>query len=337
MLGYLGPPRVAIFGFQPVHLSLYQEKHSSRVSQQVFQIGNLFHHLGILLKHLTPLQVGQAAQLHFQNRLRLRLGQAEAVHEVLAGYLGGLGLPNGGNYPVNVIQSDFQSFQYVGSRFGLFQFKPGAPGDNLVAKVNIKLQRFFQADYPGLPADQRQHVGEESRLHGGIFIQVVQHLLRMGLFPQLDDNPHTLAVRLVTQVTDTHDFLILDQLGHRLHQGGLIRLIRQLGNHYLVAAGPVVTFDAGLGSNHYLTVPGSVGIIYPFPPQDDTRRGEVGSLDKLEKVINRRLGIIDEKGNGVTHLTEVMRRNIGRHPHGNPGTAVEQQVGQAGGQDFGLF
>ena len=40
---------------------------------------------------------------------------------------------------------------------------------------------------------------------------------------------------------------------------------------------------------------------------------------------------------GVEGFAEVVRRNIGRHPDGDTGAAVYQQMRQAGGQDDGLL
>ncbi|MBA7638781.1 hypothetical protein ES703_46437 [subsurface metagenome] len=82
---------------------------------------------------------------------------------------------------------------------------------------------------------------------------------------------------------------------------------------------------------------GSIGIPDPFLPQDDASGRKIRSLNKSGKFINRSPRLINEIRNGITHLAEIMWRDIGRHPHCNAGTAIKQQVGQSGGQNFRLL
>jgi len=43
--------------------------------------------------------------------------------------------------------------------------------------------------------------------------------------------------------------------------------------------------------------------------------------------------IVDQRGAGVHHLAQIVRRNIGRHADGDAGGAVDQQIRQAGGKN----
>ena len=93
----------------------------------------------------------------------------------------------------------------------------------------------LRRDDARLPVHQRQHVDEEGGLHGGVFVEVVEHLARLRFALQLDDDAHALAVGLVAQVADAVDLLVLDQLGDALDQGGLVDLVGQLGDDDLLA------------------------------------------------------------------------------------------------------
>ena len=127
-----------------------------------------------------------------------------------------------------------------------------------------------------------------------MFVQVIEHLLREGLFLQLNDDAHTMAIGFVTQVTDAGDPLFLDQLRDNLYQVSFVRLIRKLGDHDLTAPGLGNIFNAGSGLNHYFAVSGSVSALDPVNALDNACGGEVRPFDKLGQLFDGRLGTIDE-------------------------------------------
>ena len=47
-------------------------------------------------------------------------------------------------------------------------------------------------------------------------------------------------------------------------------------------------------------------------------------------------GLVDQRDDGVDHLAEIMRRNIGRHADGDAARAIDQKIGKARRQDDGL-
>ena len=71
-------------------------------------------------------------------------------------------------------------------------------------------------------------------------------------------------------------------------------------------------------------MPGGIGMLNPLLPQDDASGREIRSLNKLGKVINRSLKIINEIREGITDLSQIMRGDIGSHPHCNPSAAINQ-------------
>ena len=169
----LGAAVIAVLGFELADFFFDQEEDLLRVGQQIFQVGDGLQDLGIFIQNLAALQVGQAAQLHIQDGLGLFLRQAEIGHQVLAGGFGRLRFADGLDDGIDMVQGNLQAFQDVSPGFGLCQLKLGAAGDDFLAEIDIILQGFFQADDPGLAVHQRQHVDEEGRLHGGIFVELV--------------------------------------------------------------------------------------------------------------------------------------------------------------------
>ena len=65
---------------------------------------------------------------------------------------------------------------------------------------------------------------------GGVLEQVVEDLVRVGVALDLDVHAHAVAVRLVAQVRDAVDLLVLDQVGDLLEQRRLVDLVGQLGD-----------------------------------------------------------------------------------------------------------
>ena len=116
-----------------------------RIGQQVFQVGDGLFHLLQLVQYLLALQVGQAAQLHVEDGLRLYLGELEALHQGVAGGLGVGRLPDGLDDLVQEVEGDFEAFQDVGAVPGDAQLELRAARDDLAPEIDEELQRFFEA------------------------------------------------------------------------------------------------------------------------------------------------------------------------------------------------
>ena len=58
--------------------------------------------------------------------------------------------------------------------------------------------------------------------------------------------------------------------------------------------------------------------------------------DNLHQVIDTHARLFDHPDTGVDHLGQVVWRDIGRHPHRNPGRTVDQQVRNLGRQHLRL-
>ncbi len=74
----------------------------------------------------------------------------------------------------------------------------------------------------------------------------------------------------------------------------------------------------------------------PAAAHDGAAGGEVGAGDDLEQVGEVDVGVVDDGGDGVADLAEVVRGEAGGHAHGDAEAAVDQQIGEFAGQDAGL-
>ena len=141
---------------------------------------------------------------------------------------------------VEVVEGDLEALEDVRPRLGLAEIELGPAPDDLAPVVEVVDQHAAQRQGLRLPVDQRQHVHVEGELHRGVLEQVVQDLVRVEVALDLDVDAHPVAIRLVAQVADAVDPLVLDQVGHLLEQGGLVHLVRQLvdDDRRPVARGP---------------------------------------------------------------------------------------------------
>ena len=82
--------------------------------------------------------------------------------------------------------------------------------------------------------------------------------------------------------------------------------------------------------------PGGVGLQDALVPDDDAAGGEVRPVDEVHQVVDgdivEGVVVVDQVGDGVDQLAQIVRRDVGRHADGDARRAVEQQVGQARGQ-----
>ncbi len=83
--------------------------------------------------------------------------------------------------------------------------------------------------------------------------------------------------------------------------------------------------------------PGAVGVHDAGPAEDEGARGEVRALDEVHQVVGRGVRMVDQVDGGVDHLAQVVGRDVGGHADGDPLAAVDQQVGEPGGEDGRLL
>ena len=60
-------------------------------------------------------------------------------------------------------------------------------------------------------------------------------------------------------------------------------------------------------------------------------------MDVPRQLLERQLAVVEERDQGLADFLEVVRRDVRRHPDGDPRRAVDQQVGELRGQDDRLL
>ncbi|MBA7647815.1 hypothetical protein ES703_55594 [subsurface metagenome] len=84
-------------------------------------------------------------------------------------------------------------------------------------------------------------------------------------------------------------------------------------------------------------MPGGIGTLDAVATHNEAAGREIGPLDKPAKLISGGLRVVNEIADGIAHLTQIVRRDVGGHAHGNARAAINQQIGGSGGQDGWLL
>ncbi len=75
----------------------------------------------------------------------------------------------------------------------------------------------------------------------------------------------------------------------------------------------------------------------PARPRIDAPVGKSGPGNMLHQLVERDVGLVHHRQQGVDRLAEIVRRNVGRHADGDAARAVDQKVGEARRQDDRLL
>ncbi len=138
-------------------------------------------------------------------------------------------------------------------------------------------------------------------------------------------------------MADAFDFFLVHQLGHALLQRLLVDLIGQLVDDDGLALAPVNVLEMAARAHHHPATTGTVALFHAIDAINDAGRWKVGRRDDVHQVVNGGVRVLEQVQTGIHHFVQVVRRDVGGHAHGNAARAVDQQVGQAGGQHQGLF
>src|SRR5690606_6815291 len=183
-----------------------------RIRKQALEVLDFLEDFLVLVLDLLALESSQASETHVQDGLGLRVGQLEARHQVLLRRVLRPGAPDGVDDLVDVVERDLQAFEDVGATASTVELEFRASGNDLDPVVDVFLQRALQRQDTRLRAllDEREHVDAECLLEGSVLEEVVEHLHRLRVALELDDNAHARAVRFVAQAANAVQLALTD-------------------------------------------------------------------------------------------------------------------------------
>jgi hypothetical protein len=127
---------------------------------------------------------------------------------------------------------------------GLAQQVHGAAGDHLAAVAQEGFEDLLEVEHLRLAVDQRHHVDAEDVLQLRLRVEVVEHHVADLAAAQLDDDAQAVLVRLVAQLADALELLLLHQLGDTLDQARLVQLVGDLVHDDRVAPALLVVMTS---------------------------------------------------------------------------------------------
>ena len=218
----------------------------------------------------------------------------------------------------------------------LTQTVTGTTNDNIHLVIHPVAHKRIQGQGTRHTINNGEHIRGEVLLQLGVLVQVVQHNLRGSI--TLEHNHQALTGttrRLIAKIRDAGDLAILDELSNLNRQVIRVRLVRQLGDHQ---AGTTVDF---LHVDHRAhrdgAAAGAVRIFNTLGTQNLCTGREVGALNarhqRIQQLLIGGVRVLQEPLHTLGNLTQVMRRDIGRHTHSNTRRTIDQQVRDARGQN----
>gem|GEM_PF-1556613 len=229
---------------------------------------------------------------------------------------------------VEVGDGDHEAEQQVSAVARLRELELRPAGDHLLAEADERLDDVAEIKELRPAAADGEHVEGEARLRRRVPPELVEHHFGGRVALEVEHDAHAFAVRLVADVGDALDALVLDRFGDLLDEARLADLVGDFGEHDRPAvAAPFL--HLGLRAHDHRAAPGLIGLTQAALPHDlragrEVRAGHVG-----HQLFDRDRRIVDVGAARRQHLAEVVRRDVGRHADGDAAGPVHQEVRKA--------
>ena len=291
----------------------------------------------VLLLQLRARELGEPAERHVQDVVGLDLRELERRHQLRSRLLRVLRAADDLDDLVEMIERDQEALDDVVPLLGLPEVVLGPSRDDVDLVIDVVADHLGEVQRARNAVDERQHDHTEGLLELGVLVELVQDDLGIGAALEVDHETHAGPARgVVLEVGDVLDLAGLHEVGDLLREARLVHLVRQLGDDDARSAGRPF-LDGGDGADLDRASACLVRVADAVAAHDDGAGREVRSLDEFHEVLRRGLGMFQVVDDGVDHLAEVVRRDVRRHPDGDPAGAVHQQVGEARRQDDRLL
>ncbi len=244
---------------------------------------------------------------------------------------------------VDAVDRDLEAVEDVLALERLVEVELRAPDDDGVPMCDVVLEALLERHHLRHEAARRgvghqsEHDHTERRLHRGVLVELIEDDARDGVALELDHQPHTVAIRFVSQIADAFQLLVADQVGDADDQPVRVDLIRHFGDDDLRLVRRFLLLDHRARAHHDAPASRLLIILDPRAAVDVRAGREVGALDVLSDVGERRVGIVDQQRDRVDDLAQVVRRNVRRHADGDARRSVDDEVRHARREHRRLF
>src|SRR5205823_1750730 len=175
----------------------------------------------VVALHFVALERGQLAQAQLEDRQRLGLAELELLHEPYARLVGVGGGADEGDDLVEDVEGLEVALEDVDAGLELAQLVLRAAGDDLALEVEVMADELEQRERARDAVDERDGVVAERRLQGRVLEELVERHLRNRVALELDLDAHPAAVRVVGEIGDLGQDLLLHEVGDLANDAGV--------------------------------------------------------------------------------------------------------------------
>ena len=229
---------------------------------------------------------------------------------------------------VDVIASDDQTFEDVGTLLRLLQVKLCTTDGNIMTMLHEVLHALLQGEQARTTIHQGDAVDRERTLQCSHLEELVQEHIGIGITLHIHYDTHTLATRLIVHIGNAIYLAFLGEVGDSHDELLLVDTVRNLSDDNLVVSIP--TLDLGSSTYHDTTTTGLVSVLHTLDTIDGSTCREVWSRNIFHQAIGVDVRIVDVSTAAIDDLTQVVGRNIGSHTHGDTVTTIHQEVRNLG-------
>ncbi len=284
---------------------------------------------------LDLLQLAQGAQPHVEDRLGLHVGELEPRDQL------GLGLvliADDADHLIEVEIGDQIAAEHLEPVVDLPEAMLGAPLQHHLAMLQPFGQRLGKPHHHRhLAAAEHVHVERNAHFQLGQAEELLHENGGIdGPGARLQHQAHILG-GFVAHIGEEGQLLGLHQLGDLFHQPRFLHEIGNLGDDDLVGAAPGL-FLGPARAQAEAAAAGAIGLDDRGAVLHDNAAGrEIGAGHEGDELLGCRARMVDQIERGVAQLLGIVRRDRGRHAHGNARRAVGEQVRERRREDDRLL
>ena len=210
-----------------VPLAVLDDSHQEvLVSEQALEVSDLPLQLFVFSLDLLAFESLQAGEPHVEDSLCLDLSEAKTDHQLFLGVV--VCRADGRDDFIDVVERDDESFEDVSPGLCFGEVESRSSCDYGFLMLEVLFEDLPEVEYPRFSVDERQHDHAERSLKSGVLVQSVQDDIRIDIFLELDDDPGSFSVGLVSDSRDAFDPLVSYKVCHRLDEPCLVALERDL-------------------------------------------------------------------------------------------------------------
>ena len=336
-VGYLCAALVAVFIPDGGQFVLEHALEHLFAGEQLSEVGYALLKLLVLSLELLMVETLESLEAHIKYRLCLNVVKREAIHQVFLSVV--IAAADNTDNLVDIILSYDKTFEQMRPLERLTQVVLSPALDDILLEREVFVEHMAQRKYFRLllVIDQSEHDYRECGLQCGLSIELVEHHLSVGVAFKLDDDTHTVPVRLVTQVGDALDALLLDLIGYRLDELTFLDHVGQLGDDDTGAVIPAEFLEIRPCTDYDLALAGGVCGSDAAPAHDYAPCREIRAFNVLHQILEGRVRVVQHADAGVDDFLEVVRRDARCHADRNARRTVDQQIRESGGEHSRLL